>query len=79
MNSQIRSEADFIDAGITDADQIADKIRASKDTANRRLSVLKVCLNLAFRNGIVANDTAWRRVKRFENTSGARKLFLSEK
>ena len=53
--------------------------RASKDTANRRLAVLKACLNLAFRNGIVASDTAWRRVKRFENTSAARKLFLTEK
>jgi integrase len=56
----------------------ADQIRASRDTANRRLSVLKACLNLAFRNGIVANDTAWRRVKAFEKTGAARTLFLTE-
>lgn len=68
LNGQVRSSEEFD----------ADKVRASKDTANRRLAVLKACLNLAFGDGIVNSDTAWRRVKRFENTSAARSLFLSE-
>ena len=79
MHGQVRTEAELAEADITDPAIVAEKIRASKDTANRRLAVLKACLNLAFRNGIVASDTAWRRVKRFENTSAARKLFLTEK
>ncbi len=69
LNSQVRDSEKFD----------ADKVRASKDTANRRLAVLKACLNLAFRDGIVSNDTAWRRVKRFDEVSEARKLFLTEK
>ena len=79
LHKQVRTEADCEKLGITDPEQIKDKIRASKDSANRRLAVLKACLNLAFRNGIVASDIAWRRVKRFENASAARKLFLTEK
>ena len=69
LNGQVRSEIEFD----------ADKVRASKDTANRRLSVLKACLNLAWRDGNVADDTAWRRVKAFQNTGAARNLFLTEK
>ena len=69
LNNQVRSGDEWTD----------DQIRASRDTANRRLSIFKACLNLAFRNGIVASDTAWRRVKAFQNTGAARTLFLTEK
>jgi len=79
LNAQVRTDKDFDDQPKLDNGAKADKIRASKDTANRRLAVLKACLNLAFRNGIVANDTAWRRVKAFQKTSASRTLFLTEK
>lgn len=68
LNKQVRSGDEWTE----------EQIRASRDTANRRLSVLKACLNLAFRNGTVASDTAWRRVKAFQNTGAARTLFLTE-
>lgn len=58
MHGQVRTESVLEKEGITDPAIVADKIRASKDTANRRLAVLKACLNLAFRDGIVASDTA---------------------
>lgn len=44
-----------------------DAKRARKSTANRILTVLKAILNKAFQDGLVSDDTAWRRVKPFEN------------
>jgi integrase len=46
--------------------------RARRATVNRMLTILKAALNKAFRDGHVAVDTAWRRVKPFEKTSAAR-------
>ena len=79
LHGQVRTEEKCRALGITEPDIIADKIRASKDTANRRFAVLKACLNLAFTDGKVKSDTNWRRVKRFEDTSASRTLFLEEK
>jgi len=56
-----------------------DSIRKSKDSVNRVLSMLKAALNLAFRNGLVATDTEWRRVSAFRNVTTNRRLFLSDK
>lgn len=42
-----------------------DQSRARRATANRVLTTLKAALNLAFREGKVADDTAWRKVKPF--------------
>lgn len=56
-----------------------DDIRKSKDSVNRVLSMLKAALNLAFRNGLVATDTDWRRVSAFRNVTANRRLFLSDK
>lgn len=55
-----------------------DDTRKSKYTANRVLGMLKAALNLAFKNGIVASDTAWRRVQSFRNVADNRKLFLTD-
>jgi integrase len=38
-----------------------------KATANRVLTILKAALNMAWREGYVLSDNAWRRVKRFRN------------
>ncbi|MCG6862628.1 MAG: site-specific integrase [Chromatiaceae bacterium] len=51
--------------------------RARKSTANRILTVLKAILNKTFRDGLVNDDTAWRRVKPFENADEPVTRFLS--
>jgi integrase len=51
--------------------------RKSKCSANRMLATLKSALNLAFREGKAANDTAWRRVSLFKNVVRARTRYLS--
>ncbi|NOY15597.1 MAG: tyrosine-type recombinase/integrase [Gammaproteobacteria bacterium] len=53
--------------------------RRSKDSANRVMNMLKAALNLAFRSGVVHDDTAWRRVESFKGVGNARVLFLSDK
>ena len=40
--------------------------RKSKVSANRILATLRSALNLAFKEGKVANDSAWRRVSLFQ-------------
>ncbi len=40
-------------------------VRARRATANRTLTVLKAALNHAFREGHIAADEAWRKVKPF--------------
>ena len=54
-----------------------EAIRRRRATANRVLTVLKSALNHAFREGRVANDEAWRRVKPFRETDAARVRYLS--
>ena len=44
----------------------ADAIRRRRATANRILTYLKAALNLAWREGLVPSDDAWRRVKPFK-------------
>jgi len=56
-----------------------DVIRRRRDTANRTLTALKAALNWAFSNNLVADDTAWRMVKPFGNTTSARIRFLDAK
>jgi integrase len=51
--------------------------RKSKVSANRMLATLKSALNLAFREGKVPNDAAWRRVSLFKNVVKAKARYLS--
>lgn len=55
----------------------AEQKRARKSTANRILAVLKAILNRAFQDGMVSDDTAWRRVKPFENADEPVTRFLT--
>jgi hypothetical protein len=55
----------------------ADERRARRATANRVLTTLKAALNMAFRNGLVSDDTEWRRVRAFDHVESARHGFLS--
>lgn len=52
--------------------------RRRMSTANRDLTVLKAALNLAFANGRIATDHAWRTVKPFKNVDGAKLRYLSD-
>ncbi len=56
----------------------AEGQRARRATANRILTVLKAALNLAFQDGRIASDEAWRRVKPFQNAETARIRFLND-
>ncbi len=56
----------------------AEGQRARRASANRILTVLKAALNLAFADGKVASDDAWRRVQPFKNADAARIRFLTD-
>jgi len=60
------------------APKTADEKRARRATANRVLNILKAILNRAFRDGLVADDTAWRKVRPFERADEARIRFLTD-
>lgn len=55
-----------------------DAQRARRSSANRVLTVLRAALNLAFRDGRVASDAAWRRVRPFQKVDAARVRFLDD-
>jgi integrase len=54
-----------------------DKMRARQNTGNRLLAIAKGALTNAWRNGKVASDVAWRRVKPFKDVTGARIHWLT--
>ncbi|ABE62952.1 phage integrase [Nitrobacter hamburgensis X14] len=51
--------------------------RRRKSTANRILTTFKAALNMAWRDGKVPTDAAWRRVTPFESVDQARIRYLS--
>jgi integrase len=55
-----------------------DGERASKVSANRYFAILLAALNLAYREGVVASDEAWRRVKPFQKADEPRVRFISK-
>jgi integrase len=54
-----------------------DALRRRRNTVNRIAAILLAALNNAFREGLVASDQAWRRVKLFENVTAARMRYLT--
>ncbi len=54
-----------------------DELRRRKATANRNLTVFKAALNLAYREGLVASDLAWRSVKPFRGVDVPRVRYLT--
>lgn len=54
-----------------------DAIRARRATANRIFNVLRAALNLAYQEGRVTSDEAWRRVSPFANVDEPRIRFLT--
>jgi integrase len=55
----------------------AEGKRQRKATANRTLVTLRAALNLAFREGRVASDVEWRRVKPYAGADSARVRYLT--
>lgn len=60
-------------------DNSPDAMRKRKATANRILTVLKAALNHAWRDGYIASDDAWRKVKPFHNVDAPKIQYLSTK
>ncbi len=56
----------------------ANAVRRRRATANRVLTVLKASLNHAWRQGKVASDIPWRKVKPFKNTCAPVVRYLTE-
>ena len=54
-----------------------EAIRKSQASANRVWVVLRAALNHAFREGKVATDREWRRVKPFKGTDKAKQRYLT--
>jgi integrase len=51
--------------------------RRRRSSSNRTLTVLRAALNLAYREGKVLSDSAWRRVRAFAGVDAARVRYLS--
>jgi integrase len=54
-----------------------DAVRRRRASANRILNILKAALNLAYREGQVKTDDAWRRVKPYREANAPKVRYLS--
>jgi len=54
-----------------------EALRRRRNTVNRYAAILKAALQNAFREGLVASDEPWRRIKLFENVAAARVRYLT--
>jgi integrase len=79
VHALTKTELDRWLVGMVAKSKDADKVRRSKDSANRVLSMVKALLNHALRdpsNGLV-DDHAWRLVKSFKGVGEARRVHFS--
>lgn len=75
--ARLRSGKKAKQANIRKAED-ADQRRARRSSANRILTVLKAALSLAYREGRVPSDDAWRRVAPFKHVEAPRIRYLSD-
>jgi integrase len=75
--ARLRTKVTAKKANVRQADT-ADAKRARRATANRVLTVLKAALSLAYREGRVHTDDAWRRVKPFRKVGAPRVRYLTD-
>jgi integrase len=54
-----------------------EELRRRRCTANRVLVILRAALNKAWHEGVVADDSAWRRVKPFKDVDASRTRYLT--
>jgi integrase len=59
------------------APKSADERRGRRATVNRTWTTLRAALNMAFRNGHVGKDIAWKRVTPFKEVTAARPGYLT--
>jgi len=64
-------------AGIAPPDADYETVRRRRSTANRVLTIFRAALNLAFNEGHVNSNNAWRRIKPFANVEAAREDILT--
>lgn len=76
--ARVRTAADASKHNYRPPPKTADEKRARRATANRILNVLKAILNRAFHDGLIGDDTAWRKVKPFPRVDEPRIRFLSD-
>ena len=62
--------------GMVSANGDDERLRRSRDSANRVLKILRAALNRAFNHDRVADDRAWRRLEPFKGVGTARKVIL---
>jgi integrase len=55
----------------------AEATRRRQSSANRTWTILRAALNLAYREGKVPSDAAWRRVRAFKGVDAARLRYLT--
>ena len=60
-----------------ETDHDPEALRKRKATVNRILTTLKAALNLAWREGLAGDDSAWRKVKPFPQVDAARLRYLT--
>lgn len=78
MPARVRSKKHSVKATYRAPALTEDEKRARRASANRILNVLKAMLNSAFHNGLVADDSSWRKVKPFPKVDEARIRFLDD-
>ena len=76
--ARVRTRKDAKQSAYRAAPKTADEKRARRATANRIFNVLKAMLNRAYQDGLVASDSAWRKVKPFAKVDEARIRFLTD-
>ncbi len=54
----------------------AETIRRRKSSANRVFTIFRAAMNRAWRKDLIVSDTAWRKVKTFQNVDAARERYL---
>ena len=76
--ARLRSSKGAKKLNLRPAAETNDEKRARRASANRILSVLKAILNRAFQDGLVADDSAWRKIKPFAKADEARIRYLTD-
>jgi integrase len=74
-SSDVRKWRDAQVSGIDEDD--AEDLRRARDSANRNLASFKAALNYAFKNHLVATDSAWKTVTPFKKSGRRRERFLT--
>ena len=76
--ARVRSSASAGRPNYRAAPKTGDEKRARRASANRVLNILKAILNRAFQDGLVSDDSPWRKVKPFSKAGEARIRFLTD-